>query len=291
MQQLSTSTSKLRGASFQFARLGTDFGRYEAPAGARIRSSAWLIFSGTLGNDILPGTPDDDYILGDDGDDTIDSGDGNDFVEGWNGNDTISTGAGDDGAAGGEGDDIIYGGAGSDNLFGELSNETRDGISVNGWLNGGDGLGHGGEDVIDGGAGADTLVGGMGADTIIGGGGDDQFVYASAAESSGASFDTISGANFNHHDVFDLPSAVTSYATLTGGNLDASSFDADLGGVMSTILSPGRAVLFTATTGSFAGQNFLVVDADGVAGYMARADFVFLIQGSNVNQIGLDDFI
>jgi hypothetical protein len=50
-------------------------------------------------------------------------------------------------------------------------------------------------------------------------------------------------------------------------------------------------VLYTATAGSFAGQHFLVVDGDGIAGYAAGADFVFLIEDTNVNKITIDDFI
>ncbi len=56
-------------------------------------------------------------------------------------------------------------------------------------------------------------------------------------------------------------------------------------------LTAGRAVLYTATTGSYAGQNFLVVDGDGIAGYTEGADFVILIQDSNINRITIDDFI
>ena len=93
--------------------------------------------------------------------------------------------------------------------------------------------------------------------------------------------------------MFDLTTVVTSYATLAGGNLDAGSFDADLTAAMSSILSAGRAVLFTASSGSYAGQHFLVVDGDGVNGYTAGADYVFLMQGSAASllQLGVNDFI
>ena len=84
---------------------------------------------------------------------------------------------------------------------------------------------------------------------------------------------------------------MTSYATLTGGGLDAATFDTDLGAAMSSILSAGRAVLYTPTTGSFAGQHFLIVDGDGIAGYTAGADFVFLIEDTVIARIGIDDFI
>jgi hypothetical protein len=50
--------------------------------------------------------------------------------------------------------------------------------------------------------------------------------------------------------------------------------------------------MFTASSGSYAGQRFLIVDADGVAGYTAGADFVFLIQSpTGIGFFGVDDFV
>lgn len=205
------------------------------------------------------------------------------------------------------GDDVINAGGGDDTIYGDqavrevgetLGNyeyDTDPAYVGNDTLNGGAGddliYGNAANDTIDGGAGLDTVIGGAGADFIVGGGGADTFVYLDASESSSTMFDTLSGSNFNGQDLIDLPTAVTSYATLTGGALDAASFDSDLGAAMSSILSAGRAVLYTATTGSFAGQHFLVVDGDGINGYTAGSDFVFLIEGSNVTKIGIDDFI
>ncbi|MGQ0532840.1 MAG: calcium-binding protein [Caulobacteraceae bacterium] len=224
-------------------------------------------------------------------DDTI-SGNGQDnLLSGFTGNDTVN-GAG--------GDDLIYGDH-SIREVGEnpLAYDYGDPSFAfgNDTLNGGGGddaiYGNAGDDALNGGAGEDTLVGGAGADNITGGGGDDQFVYASASESSSTTFDTIVSGAWNNGDIFDLPTAVTSYATLAGGTLDAATFDADLGAAMSAILSPGRAVLYTPSAGSYAGQRFLVVDGDGVNGYTAGADFVFLMQGSagSFTHLGVDDFI
>ncbi len=223
-------------------------------------------------------------------DDSI-TGNGQDnLLSGFIGNDTVN---------GGGGDDLIYG----DHAVREvgenpLSYNYDDPAYVgNDVLNGGGGedliFGNAGDDVIDGGTSADTIVGGLGADNITGGGGDDQFVYASAAESSGASFDTIVNGVWNNGDVFDLHTSVTDFFTLSGGSLDAASFDADLGSAVGGLLTAGRAVLYTATAGSFAGQRFLVVDGDGVAGYTAGSDYVFLMQGSaaSLAQLGAEDFI
>ncbi len=223
-------------------------------------------------------------------DDTLNGNGADNQLSGWTGNDVVN---------GGGGDDLIYG----DHSISEVGENpvtyNYDDPTVftpgNDTLNGGGGedliYGNGGDDTINGGAGADTIIGGAGADFIEGAGGADTYVYESASESSSTSFDTLSGSNFNGQDQIDLTTAVTSYATLTGGNLDAATFDADLGAAMSSILTAGRAVLYTATTGSYAGQNFLIVDGDGIAGYTAGSDFVFLIEDTNLSKITIDDFI
>lgn len=227
-------------------------------------------------------------------------------AEGSEFNDTLNGNNQDNQLSGFTGDDVVNGGGGDDLIYGDhsirevgenvLAYDYSDPAYVgNDTLSGGGGddliYGNAGDDVINGDGGADTIVGGAGADLINGGSGADTFVYESASESSSTSFDTLTGSNFNGQDQIDLTTAVTSYATLNGGNLDAATFDADLGAAMSSVLTAGRAVLYTATTGSFAGQNFLIVDGDGIAGYTAGADFVFLIEDTNLSKIGIDDFI
>ncbi len=224
-------------------------------------------------------------------DDTLTGNGGDNLLSGWTGDDVVN---------GGGGDDLILGDhsireVGENPLSYQYDNPLLMFDAGNDTLSGGGGddaiYGNGGDDFLDGGAGDDTLVGGAGADTLVGGGGDDQFVYLSGADSSGVSFDTISGANFNSHDVIDVPVAVTSYSTFAGGNLDAATFDADLTAAMGGVLTANRAVLYTAATGSFAGQNFLVIDVDGVAGYTSGVDLVLLIEDTNVSRITIDDFI
>jgi Ca2+-binding RTX toxin-like protein len=231
---------------------------------------------------------------------SIEGAEGSEFNDTLNGNNQANE------LSGFIGDDVVNGGGGDDLIYGDHSiREVGENVSAydysdpayagNDTLSGGGGddliYGNAGDDVIHGDGGADTIIGGAGADFIDGGAGADTFVYESASESSSTTFDTLSGSNFNGQDQIDLTTAVTSYATLTGGNLDAATFDADLGAAMSTILTAGRAVLYTATTGSFAGQNFLIVDGDGIAGYTAGSDYVFLIEDTNVSKIGIDDFI
>lgn len=223
-------------------------------------------------DDVLTGNGQDNLLSGFTGNDVVNGGGGDDLIYGDHairevGENPLSY-AYDDPAIFVHGDDVLYGGGGDDLIYG-----------------------NGGDDIIDGGAGADTLVGGMGADRIVGGNGDDTFLYTSAAESSSTTFDTIVGANFNNHDVFDLPTAVTSFFTLSGGSLDAASFDADLASSVGGLLTAGRAVLYTAAAGSYAGQSFLIVDGDGVAGYTAGSDYVFLLESTvSLAQLGVDDF-
>ena len=130
-----------------------------------------------------------------------------------------------------------------------------------------------GADIITTGAGNDSILGGAGADILTGGGGADTFIYNAASESTGAGFDTLLGFDFAV-DRIDLPNTVDAYQTLLTGRLDAATFDANLTAVMGG-LTAGTAILFTPNSGSYAGQHFVIVDGNGVAGYQAGADYVF----------------
>jgi hypothetical protein len=135
--------------------------------------------------------------------------------------------------------------------------------------------GGGGDDVLTGGSGADVIEGDRGADTLAGGGGADRFVYTSAADSTGAHYDTILDFVFGG-DVIDLPVSVSGLdAAVTKGALSQGSFDADLAAAVgATALAAGHALFFTPDSGQLAGQCFLVVDANGQAGYQAGVDYV-----------------
>ena len=54
-------------------------------------------------------------------------------------------------------------------------------------------------------------------------------------------------------------------------------------------LAGHHAVLFTPSSGAFSDKTFLVVDANGVAGYQAGADLVILLGGNSVNFETLTD--
>ena len=130
-----------------------------------------------------------------------------------------------------------------------------------------------GDDNLRGGHGADTLNGGGGADLLAGGAGADRFVYMAAGESTGAHHDTLVDFTFGE-DVIDLPVSVQGLdAAVTKGALSQGSFDADLSAALGA-LEAGHALFFTPDSGTLAGHVFLVVDANGEAGYQAGVDFV-----------------
>jgi hypothetical protein len=62
---------------------------------------------------------------------------------------------------------------------------------------------------------------------------------------------------------------------VTHGSLSTATFDADLSAALGTsALAAGHAVFFTSDQGELSGQTFLVVDANGQAGYQAGEDYV-----------------
>ncbi len=139
-----------------------------------------------------------------------------------------------------------------------------------------------GNDTIFGGAGDDTLFGGLGRDKISGGAGADTFVFNSAADSNvtvgngGAAvlnYDTLFGFT-QGEDLIQVGGQTYDTATAgQNGRLDDATFNDDLAAAFGNI--GGNAVVtFTATSGNHAGETFLVVNTDGVAGYQAGSDLV-----------------
>ena len=127
------------------------------------------------------------------------------------------------------------------------------------------------------GSAGDRLTGGSGADILSGGAGNDMFSYGSASESTSTGYDTVIGFD-TAKDAFDLFFGVTGIdPTVSSGTLSTASFDTDLASALSG-LGSHHAILFTPTAGSLAGHTFLVVDANGVAGYQAGADLVMDLQ-------------
>jgi len=134
-------------------------------------------------------------------------------------------------------------------------------------------------DTFIGGAGDDQILGLGGADTLAGGGGADTFVYFGASQSTGDHYDTLGDFNASE-DRIDLPGSVAGFgAPVTSGALSHASFGADLSGAMAG-LGAANAAWFTPDSGDLAGTIFLVVDANGIAGYQEGEDYVFAVGGS-----------
>ncbi|MCV3764774.1 M10 family metallopeptidase C-terminal domain-containing protein [Rhizobium sp. TRM95796] len=138
-------------------------------------------FLGSSGADAYTGTMFGDTAKGNGGDDTFKGGAGNDALFGGAGNDKLYGQTGNDKLVGGAGADLLQGAAGDDSLTGAAGNDT---------LHGGDG-----DDRLAGGAGADKLTGGKGADV---------FVFSTASDSAGKTYDTI--YDFTAADTIDLSS-------------------------------------------------------------------------------------
>jgi Ca2+-binding RTX toxin-like protein len=137
-------------------------------------------------------------------------------------------------------------------------------------------IGGGGGDRLIGGDGNDVITGGLGADVLAGEGGRNVFNYASAAESTGATFDTLAAFNIGSTDTIHLPfipGAVD--AAVTTGALSRATFDANLASAIGAgQLGVGAAVVFTPDSGDLATHHFLIVEANGIAGYQAGQDYV-----------------
>ena len=132
-----------------------------------------------------------------------------------------------------------------------------------------------GSDNFIGSDGNDWIFGGGGGDLLTGGAGSDTFYYDDASQSTSVGYDKI--FNFDDSsDTIDLPFAVTGFAAPASGNLSTASFDSDLSAAFSGLTSH-QAGMFTATGGDLNGHTFLVIDADGNAGYQAGSDYVIEI--------------
>ena len=132
-------------------------------------------------------------------------------------------------------------------------------------------------DMITGSAGRDMIFGGNGADTLRGGAGADVFLYDTAGQSTGTGYDRLLDFDYASDTIRIAGQTHDQYAVAGGGQLNDATFDIDLQAAVGGQLNNGSAVFFTATSGDHVGQTFLVVDADGVAGYQAGGDYVFQV--------------
>jgi Ca2+-binding RTX toxin-like protein len=154
--------------------------------------------------------------------------------------------------------------------------------------------GTGSNDTLFGSQGDDYIIGYSGQDSLTGGAGADTYVFFNVSDSASTSFDTVYGFDFNGADLFDLPVGVTGInTTVAAGTLSLSSFNSDLATAIGAAqLGADHAVLFTPTSGTLAGETFLIVDANGTAGYQTGQDMVFHLESSaNIGSIDIHDFI
>jgi len=148
-------------------------------------------------------------------------------------------------------------------------------------------------DTLVGGTGNDTITGRGRGDTLTGAGGADTFVYTAVSDSTGRGYDTITDFNASA-DLFDLWVQVTGIDTaITSGSLSPFTIDSNLASsVGAAKLGAHHAVLFTPNAGMLSGKTFLIVDANGVAGYQASADLIILLgNGSSLAGLTAADFI
>ncbi|GGE55347.1 serralysin [Agaricicola taiwanensis] len=198
------------------------------------------IVRGGAGHDELHGRGGDDALYGGDGNDSFSGGLGADHLDGGSGQDTARyvTAEATDAFGTGLTVDLIDFGANTgeaegdsyhsiENVMGSNYHDIIRGTDAANGIrgNGGDDLidGRGGDDSLLGCDGDDILIGGLGADTLNGGAGADVFAYLSAAESTAAKRDTITGFT-SGEDRIDL-TAIDANSTASGNQ--AFSFIGD----------------------------------------------------------------
>ena len=123
----------------------------------------------------------------------------------------------------------------------------------------------------------------------------DTLVFSILNDSTGVTRDVIDRIDFNNEDKIDLPVVPTAIAAaITTGTLSTATFNANLAAAVNAAALPaGQAVLFDPNAGNLdqAGMVYLVVDANGIAGYQANADWVFQLENVNTTFLDPTDFI
>ena len=253
----------------------------------------FMIYGGQGNDDFTGGAGDDGFYFGPGGfnaSDVVNGGGGSNDQLGLDGDYTLTLGGN---VTNVEVVVLLHGPAGTPNHFNITADdafvpigETRTifGIEVETSIVF-DGSGeHDGAYKIYGGLAADTLTGsdhndwifgGNGGDTLTGGAGADTFYYDAATQSTSTGFDRLVGFD-DAADKIDLPFAVTGFAGPASGDLSNATFDSQLSSAFAG-LTAHQAGMFTATGGDMNGRTFLVIDADGNAGYQAGSDYVMEI--------------
>jgi Ca2+-binding RTX toxin-like protein len=149
--------------------------------------------------------------------------------------------------------------------------------------------------VVYAGSGTSFIEGGLGADKLYAGSGADTFAYATAGDSTGPTFDTITGFNTSS-DMIELTGSLSGVTVVdtavTTGPLGPTNFNSVLAhDIGASHLQAGGAVLFTPSSGGYSGDTFLIIDENGVAGYQAGQDLVIeLAHGVNLASLSVSNF-
>jgi len=270
---------------------------------------------GTAGADTITGSASNNVIHAGGGSDVIAPGAGNDYVGGDDGADTINLASYLTSA------DRIDGGAGADTVL--LAGNYGPGVTFTATtmvnvevLKPGAGfnyklilndatvaagktlkvdasaLGASNHLVFDGSAETDghfNILSGKGGDVLTGGALSDTFTYASAADSTSTTYDTIHNIDFSL-DRLNVGGSITKIDATAHHTLSAATFDANLAGAANGHLDAHGAMLVIGSNGTLDGQVFLVVDQNGVAGYQAGEDLVIHLTGAT-GTLTLGDFI
>jgi Ca2+-binding RTX toxin-like protein len=160
------------GATLTVDATALVLGDYDSNAGTP-DTTGFLVFNGaaeTDGNFVVLGGDGNDVITTGAGADSVNAGAGNNTVTTNDGNDVITTGNGSNAVDAGAGNDVVTTGSGDDTILGGEGNDT-----------------------ISAGDGTNTITGDGGRDIMTGGSGVDTYVYQLASDSSGLSYDTITG--------------------------------------------------------------------------------------------------
>jgi Ca2+-binding RTX toxin-like protein len=255
--------------------------------------------SGTAGNNVLRGNGGNNILNGNGGADTLEGGSGSDIYyvdsasdvtieENYADIDLVSasisrtlsvnienlnlSGTGNIDGNGNASANVINGNTGNNILRGYDNGDTLNGKE--------------GQDILLGGAGRDTLNPGIDAVRDI-------IRFSAVTDSTGPARDLVSGIDLTAEDVFDFTVVPVSIAAaVNAGTLNEASFDADLTAAIGAAqLGVGQAVLFDASAGdlNIAGHRYLVVDANGEAGYQAGEDYVVQLVNAT-GSLTLDDF-
>jgi len=168
--------------------------------------------------------------------------------------------------------------------------ETNGSFRFNGGTGNDTFIGGAQKDTAIGGDGNDALIGLNGADMLTGGNGTDTFVFLAAVQSSSNGFDVITDFDALQDELrfnISTTAGVTDFAVK---GLDATVTTTSLGKLEKVLdaahLGAGHAAV--ATVGE---HVYMVVDANGVAGYQAGSDYLVQIDGAtNLASLSLANF-